>query len=458
LIPTPLEQGQTGVIDLASPPRQSGLSVMPETTILMTAAHAGYDSEKIPLGGGAAICERLCRTWAPIHRVELLGSGPTAPQGIAYSQIDLLDGRHPADLNELRYARFCRDFEKACTEKIIERARRGPVVVVTHDISEGPDFAALARHGVPCVPIFHVDVVDFFCRMYLRNWISPSRAARLFEALRPFGVVPDLLRLVFDKQSDAVEHCPALVVPSMGMKDVLRECYPRLCPGKIHVVPWGSQSPVFAEEALELKREELRQAWGLSREGTVLLTLSRISPEKGQDRLLEALMEAEAQGELPENIALVIAGSAAYMGGGRFLRRLHRLAAKLKRVRVIFPGHLGGLDKAAALSLADLMVVPSRHESYGLTTMEGMAAGLPIVAIKSYGTQATLANGGGVLVDSAQGLWPAIRRLLQESALRREFSDQARSRAGSETFEHAQSRLFAIAAALGIPEERENSR
>jgi glycosyltransferase involved in cell wall biosynthesis len=445
LNPTPLKEDKTGLIDLA--PTQLGPSMTPETTLLMTAAHAGYDSEKIPLGGGAAICERLCRAWAPIHRVELLGSGPTAPQGVDYSQIDLLNGRHPAALNELRYARFCRAFEAACTERIIERARKGPVVVLTHDISEGPDFAALARHGVPCVPIFHVDVVEFFCRMYLRNWIPPSRAVRVFGKLRPFGVVPDLLRLVFDKQFDAVEHCPALVVPSAGMKDVLRECYPRLRhDDKVHVLPWGSQSPVFAEEALQPKRDELRRAWGLSQEGTVLLTLSRISPEKGQDLLLEVLLEAESKGELPENIALVIAGSAAYMGGGRFLRRLHRLAAKLGQVRAIFPGHLGRLDKAAALSLADIMVVPSRHESYGLTTMEGMAAGLPIVAIKSHGTQATLAHGGGLLVDSEKNLWGAIRHLLQDSALRRELSDQARSRAGSETFEHAQSRLFAIAA------------
>ncbi|MEW6282052.1 MAG: hypothetical protein AB1758_25835, partial [Candidatus Eremiobacterota bacterium] len=203
-------------------------------TLVMCAAHAGYDSESQPLGGGAAIAERLGRAWAGRAGLLVVGSGPVPPADLEYCQVDLLDGRHPATLNEWQYARFCRRFERATTDLILARARRHEVVVLTHDISEGPDFGALARHGVACFPILHVDVVEFFCRMYLRGLVPPELAVRFHRLLRwlPW---PDLLRLVFDKQADAVDFCPGLVVPSEGMVRVLRQCYPKLPGSRLHV-------------------------------------------------------------------------------------------------------------------------------------------------------------------------------------------------------------------------------
>lgn len=404
-------------------------------TILMTAAHAGYDSERVPLGGGAAICERLCRTWQGRPLV-LLGSGPQAPAGVAYRQFDLLGGRHPATLNELSYAGFCRRFENACTEAILEHAGREPVVVLSHDLSEGPDFARLAAAGVASHCILHVDVVDFFCRMYLRQWIRPETAVRFHRRTRRWPIWPDLLRLVFDKQLDAAESCRSLVVPSDGMRGVLERCYGE---GRLDVVPWGSQ-PVPA--GVEAERERLRREWAV--QGPLLVTLSRISPEKGQDTLLEELGRAEREGAIHGPLTLAIIGSAAYMGGARFLARLKRLAARLERVRVLFPGHLGGAVKHGALALADLMIVPSRHESYGLTTMEALANGLPVVALASHGTRATLRAGGGVLVERREELWPAIEGLLEAPERRRALAAQGLAQAGEETFERAAEQLYGL--------------
>ncbi len=407
----------------------------PVVEVVMTAAHAGYDSEQVPLGGGAAICERLCRSWSG-RPVTLLGSGPQAPPGVNYRQFDLLAGRHPATLKELAYARFCRRFERACTEAIL--AHPGPAVVLSHDVSEGPDFARLARAGIPSTCILHVDVVEFFCRMYLRGWVRPEWATALHRRTRRWPIWPDVLRLVLDKQADAAFHSH-LVAPSPGMRGPLERCYfsPRVA-----VIPWGSQPPPSPSE-LEPVRAQLRQEWSLGT-SPLLVTLSRISPEKGQDILLQALLQAEERGQIPGPLTLAIIGSAAYMGGKAFFARLRGLASRLNRVRVIFPGHLGGLNKHAALSLADLMVVASRHESYGLTTMEAMAVGLPVVALESHGTRATLAHGGGVLVDSPEQLWPSIQALLGAPARRQELSRQALELAARETFEQASERLYEL--------------
>lgn len=401
----------------------------------MTAAHAGYDSEQVPLGGGAAICERLCRSWWG-RPVTLLGSGPQAPPGVSYRQFDLLAGRHPATLKELAYARFCRQFERACTEAIL--AHPGPAVVLSHDVSEGPDFARLARAGIPSTCILHVDVVEFFCRMYLRGWVRPEWATAFHRWTRRWPIWPDVLRLVLDKQADAAVHSQ-LVAPSSGMLGPLERCYPS---PRVAVIPWGSQPPPSLSE-LEPVQAHLRREWSLGPH-PLLVTLSRVSPEKGQDILLEALLQAEERGLITEPVTLAIIGSAAYMGGKVFAGRLKRLAGRLRRVRVLFPGHLGGLTKHAALSLADLMVVASRHESYGLTTMEALAVGLPVVALESHGTRATLARGGGVLVGSSEQIWPAIQALLSDRERRQELSRQALEQAARETFEHASERLYEL--------------
>ena len=131
----------------------------------------------------------------------------------------------------------------------------------------------------------------------------------------------------------------------------------------------------------------------------VLLTLSRISPEKGQDLLLEALLEWERRDDFPAYpLWLFVCGDAAFMQGQRFFEKLRERAARLKRTRVVFPGYVTGERKRAFLALADLYVFPSRHESYGLTLMEALAAGLPAVCLDTTGARSVMREEFGALV------------------------------------------------------------
>ena len=95
----------------------------------------------------------------------------------------------------------------------------------------------------------------------------------------------------------------------------------------------------------------------------------------------------------------------------RFFEKLHRRAARLKRTRVVFPGYVTGERKRAFLALADLYVFPSRHESYGLTLMEALAAGLPAVCLDTTGARSVMREEFGALVPES-GLRAAIARLL----------------------------------------------
>jgi glycosyltransferase involved in cell wall biosynthesis len=308
--------------------------------VLYAAAHAEFPDTE-PLGGGKAVADYLIRQhpdWKVLSPARFGLAGKLT------------------DMSEWRYAKFCREFERATTAEILRHDPR-QCVVLTNDISEGPDFATLKDYRI--VSIWHVDVVEFFTKFYLRDWIRPETAAR-------FVPWPGL---VFRKQRDCVRYSTRIIVPSEPMKEVIGRCYPWA--GKIEVLPWGN---IAARPAIEPHRAD----------GFVVMTLSRLSPEKGIERLLEAMRFVDG------DVRVWICGAAAYMKGRRYERKLRRMAGG----RAEFFGHVTGEHKAALLQRADVFVSPSRHESYGLTIAEAEAAGCRIVSHSHYGATGTVVDCG----------------------------------------------------------------
>lgn len=420
----------------------------------MTAAHGGWNSEELPLGGGAAVCERLCAVWGqdPHLRLSVFGSGPSGPSELNYQNFaspKRADGQatHPANLSEWAYASFCRQFENEVTDHLLSRAKNG--VVIVHDISEAPNFGRLARAGIRCIPIFHVDVVDYFNRFYLKDLLPAAWWTGLHRSTRQWLPWPDVLQLVFEKQRQALEHCPYVVVPSSGMKSKLLRCYPNTSPQRVQVVPWGAPLERYQDEQLDAAVAELSRQWQLPPESPVICTLSRISPEKNQVALLESLKMAELAGRTPLGLTVIIAGAPAYMRGQAYLRQLEKRAAELRKTRVIFAGHLAGLQKAALLRRAQLMVVASSHESYGLTTLEAFHYGLPVVGLQSDGVCETIDGSCGRVVplagDYRRNLWIAIEELLGDPHALARLSAGAGEVAAQHTFMKAAERLLELA-------------
>jgi glycosyltransferase involved in cell wall biosynthesis len=373
--------------------------------IIYSAAHGGYAGEAVPLGGGAAVFEHLVAEWNLAHPFPFRVLTPAILGGSAPS------GRDLAGFGERAYAQFSHDFERASTEEIL-RHDPGDTVVLSNDVSEGPDFALLAGRGYRVFTIYHVDVVAYVAAIYGRGLIRPETTVRWHGRVK--WLLPRIARLVWEKQEASVRHSRGLIVPSEGMREVLLRCYPDCDAAKIHVLPWGSW-----ETDVSGSPEPLREEFAIPPGAHVLLTLSRISPEKGQDLLLQALLEWEWRADFPERpLWLFICGDAAFMQGQRFLDKLRRMAARLRRTRVVFPGYVTGERKASFLALADVYVFPSRHESYGLTLLEALAAGLPAVCLDHYGARGILREEFGELV-TPNDLRPAIARLLADDARRR---------------------------------------
>jgi len=359
--------------------------------VLYSAAHAEFpDSE--PLGGGKAVADYLIREWRERNSFPL---AVLSPKSMGLWQAGRLPYKSLTDMSELEYARFCREFERATTNEILKHDPR-QCVVLCNDISEGPDFAALGERGYRIATIFHVDVVEYFTRFYLRGLIRPETTARFHW----FGVMPDVLKLVFEKQYQCVRHSARIVVPSAPMRDVILRCYPWCSPEKFVVLPWGN----IASNPVAVGIPLLQQIQNVDVDEIVIITLSRLSPEKGIERLLSALPHLNATGK---KVRVFICGGPAYMKGRAYEQKLRRLTARITTARVEFTGHVTGAQKAALLQRADIFVSPSKHESYGLTIAEALAADCRVVSHHHYG-----AEGEVVDCDDHKALATALARLI----------------------------------------------
>lgn len=180
------------------------------------------------------------------------------------------------------------------------------------------------------------------------------------------------------------------------MADTVGRCYEGaegapLAPRTL-VLPWGGWCEPVDEARAAEEAARLRAHYQLRPDTRVVMTMSRISPEKGLHILIEALerLESSPLGR-GLDVAAFVCGETAFMRGEAYGRRVRKAADRLRRFRAFFPGYLDHASKQAYFRLADLFVSPSLHESYGLTVVEGLQAGLPVLASDHYGVAETLA-------------------------------------------------------------------
>jgi glycosyltransferase involved in cell wall biosynthesis len=130
------------------------------------------------------------------------------------------------------------------------------------------------------------------------------------------------------------------------------------------VVPLGIEDDLFSEPATRA-----------SSASPYLLVLSRLDPKKRVDALIEAFHRlARVPGLAAWRLVIAGDGAPPYV---RYLRRLG--AAGEGRDRITFTGWVSGSEKTALLRAASLFAAPSFQENFGLSLLEAMALGVPVV-------------------------------------------------------------------------------
>jgi glycogen synthase len=184
----------------------------------------------------------------------------------------------------------------------------------------------------------------------------------------------------------------------------------------LHVVPHGL--PEVADPAVPHRVH-----------GAVnLLFVGRLERRKGIDTLLDALVTVLP--EVPDLVATIV-GDDAIPGDGGITYRARFEAGPGRDLgdRVRFTGRLADGELAAHYAGCDLLVVPSRYESFGLVLLEAMMLGKPVIAGDAGGMRHIVeegANGFRFEPGDPAALATAIRRLATSPELRDRFGRRSR--------------------------------
>jgi len=207
---------------------------------------------------------------------------------------------------------------------------------------------------------------------YLQQWWRVPHIM-LFHTLgtvkNAIGIGRDEPELRIETERDLARDCQRIIATTEREKEhLIRHC--GAAAQRISVIPCGVNLELFQPRDREMARQQLGFV-----DDKLILFVGRIEPLKGIDRLLEAVSYLR-NGQRPR---LVIIGGDK--NSRHEMARLGELSRKLRiRDSVTFPGLIKQEQMPYFYSAADVCVVPSYYESFGLVALESLACGTPVVA------------------------------------------------------------------------------
>jgi D-inositol-3-phosphate glycosyltransferase len=254
-----------------------------------------------------------------------------------------------------------------------------------------------AGWGVPHVVMFHT-LGEVKKRARISEHESPAR----IDAERLIATTAD-----------------RIIVASSHEKHLLMALYGAI-EDRIIVVPCGVNLDLFQP----MDKEHARRKLGLKKGERIILFVGRIEPLKG----IDVLIGAAAQLHEDENFRVLIVG-----GDARADDQIEELRRQAARLGVDHHISFVGAVEHEALPLyynaADVCVVPSYYESFGLVAIESMACGTPVVASRVGGLASTISDGEtGYLIPwrCPEPFAERLELLLDNDELRASFGRAAR--------------------------------
>ena len=282
-----------------------------------------------------------------------------------------------------------------------------------HNISAGPA-SVLERNELPLfVDEFTDNVAEIFRTseipdaIHANYWLSGLSGHRLkhemnIPLIMTFHTLERVKAETFEGESEeraaqeaSIFACADAVLASCDVEAEQIVRFYNADPSRVHVVPLGVEHAFFSPG----HKPQARRALGIDSDATLLLFVGRLQALKGVDLALETLIEMRNRGE---NAMLSIIGGPSGPDGKIALNELHNRVSEAGVIgNVMFVAPQSHQLLSSWMRAADVTLVPSRAESFGLVALESSACGTPVVASNVGGLKTLIEPGeNGFLIDS----------------------------------------------------------
>jgi len=238
------------------------------------------------------------------------------------------------------------------------------------------------------VSVFTPDIIHAQ-HIWLLSWLSAKTGIPYLITAHGTDLMGYQQGARFRKYADeAAAGAKRLITISNDNDELVREFFPS-CADKAVIMRNGYDSDQFFPEPVP--KEMLSQMYNIRLNDKLVFFAGKLANFKGIDVLLDAAKLYESKH--PGKISTVIAGA------GELSDKLKSQACKLGLESVSFVGHIGVSQLRSFFSSADVSVVPSRREPFGLVAIEALACGCPVIATNQGGLMDIITDEIGALVD-----------------------------------------------------------
>jgi D-inositol-3-phosphate glycosyltransferase len=235
---------------------------------------------------------------------------------------------------------------------------------------------------------------------------------------------PPTGKLRIDTERELLEQANCIVATSPQERDSLHNLVSRR--GCVEVIPCGTDIETFRL----IPKLEAKTALGFSSNERVVLYVGRFDPRKGIETLVRSFAAIAEGSSFKEPLRLVIVGGARKEGtDAKEKARIEDLVKGLGIAKqTTFAGQIGHDRLAQYYTAADVCVIPSHYEPFGLVAIEAMACGTPVVASNVGGLKFTVVPGETGLLVTPQDI-PGFAIAIEEVLSSKHWLTQVRHQA-----------------------------
>lgn len=334
---------------------------------------------------------------------------------------------HEDDPVIVQHAPHCRTIRlKAGAEAYIPRDR-----LFEHMPEFVRSFQAFQRSQGLNYPLIHT---NYWLSAWAGLELKKTNAIQLVHTYHSLGAVkyqsltecPPIANTRLKIEREILEKANCIVATSPQEQETLRSLVSAR--GQIEIIPCGTDTDNFRLTSKAEARAKLK----LGSQEKVILYVGRFDPRKGIETLVRAcarLKEPVKAQDIKNLKLIIVGGSSANMPDGDERKRIENIVGELgMQESTEFAGRIGHDILPLYYTAADVCVIPSHYEPFGLVAIEAMACGVPVVASNVGGLKFTIIpEETGLLVEpkDVEAFANGIHRILFDDLWVRKMRKQA---------------------------------